>query len=378
MSEGKIWNLIAKKLSGEASEEEIHELEVQLKANPDLHYPIQTLMSFWDAAPASNRNETGMALEKHLKRMEGLGIDLNETNHKKEGKSGEKSPQIPSKRGKNWKFLAIGFPCFVLVMAGWVYFLPKFLPPSGFISPALQAKTPSVISTRNGSKTNLVLPDGSQVWLNAGSKLSYDKNYGNTIREITLTGEAFFDVEHNAEKPFIIHTDKMDIKVLGTRFNVKSYPADRTSEASLLRGSIEVSIKDRPGQKIVLKPNEKIVILNGGRDQEPGPASRFATDNPVPHIAIRNLTYQTGGEEIVETSWVENKLIFQDETFKDLAAQMERWYGVLIKFDDPSKEDLRFTGSFKNETIQQALEALLLSAKFNYSIRDNEITIKDK
>ncbi len=75
-------------------------------------------------------------------------------------------------------------------------------------------------------------------------------------------GEAFFDVAHNAERPFVIHTARIDIKVLGTRFNVKSYPTDKTTEATLLRGSIEVSIKDRPNETIILKPDEKLVVAN--------------------------------------------------------------------------------------------------------------------
>src|SRR5437588_18774 len=90
-------------------------------------------------------------------------------------------------------------------------------------------KTGNEFFTQNGSRTNLVLPDGTRVWLNAGSRITYDKNYGITLREVGLTGEAFFDVAHNSGKPFVIHTARIDIKVLGTRFNVKSYPLDKTT-----------------------------------------------------------------------------------------------------------------------------------------------------
>ena len=121
------------------------------------------------------------------------------------------------------------------------------------------------VTTKYGSKTDIQLPDGSKVWLNSGSSLKYDKQFGKELREVVLSGEAFFDVVRNAEKPFIIHTTNMDIKVLGTRFNVKSYANDKQSEASLIHGSIEVFIKKEGLKKILSEPNHKIVVMN---DQE--------------------------------------------------------------------------------------------------------------
>ena len=120
----------------------------------------------------------------------------------------------------------------------------------------------SEISTRYGSRTKLLLPDSTQVWLNSGSKLSYNKTYGNGTREVTLSGEAYFDVVKNPAHPFIIHTVNIDIKVLGTAFNVKSFPGEKNTETSLIRGSIEVTFKNRPSEKIILKPNEKLITAN--------------------------------------------------------------------------------------------------------------------
>ena len=106
----------------------------------------------------------------------------------------------------------------------------------------------------------MLLPDGSTVWLNAGSRLTYDSLYGTTLREVTLSGEAYFDVVKNPKKPFIIHTGKINIRVLGTVFNVKSYPEEQTIETSLIKGSIEVSFPSQPSKKIILKPNQKLII----------------------------------------------------------------------------------------------------------------------
>ena len=235
MQEENIWNLVAKRLSGEASDEELSELENLLRSNPDLHYPLQTIMDIWNQSHPQIDQEAGIAFEKHLGRMRNQNVDWDlryPENGLREGK-----------RKNNKKEWLLGLAAFLMAFSVIALVFEKsHNSTETFQAASSGQKNNSEISTKNGSKTNVILPDGSQVWLNAGSKLSYDKNYGNTIREINLTGEAFFDVVHNVEKPFIIHTSKMDIKVLGTRFNVKSYPTDKTTEATLIRGSIEVFV----------------------------------------------------------------------------------------------------------------------------------------
>jgi ferric-dicitrate binding protein FerR (iron transport regulator) len=233
------------------------------------------------------------------------------------------------------------------------------------------------IFTSNGSRTHLTLPDGTIVWLNAGSRITYEKNFDANLRAVTLTGEAFFDVAPNASKPFVIHTAHIDIRVLGTSFNVKSYPSDKTTEATLIRGSIEVSIRNRTSDRIVLKPNEKLIVNNEDSAllAKESAVHRRKIDESL--VVISKPTYEHNSGAIIETSWIDNKLIFQDEAFSDLARKMERWYGITIRFDGTGKEDLRFTGTFEKETIQQALDALKLTGNFNYSIDGTQITIHD-
>ncbi len=116
-------------------------------------------------------------------------------------------------------------------------------------------------------------------------------------------------------KPFIIHTTKIDIKVLGTRFDVKSYPSDKTTEATLIRGSIEVSFKDRPTEKIILKPNEKIVVANTSTETVAATAKPVSKPTDEPIVSLRGLTHEEKTGAILETAWVDNKLIFRDESF---------------------------------------------------------------
>ena len=367
MAEDLTWNLIAKKLSGEASEEDLKDLERLLRENPDLHYPVQTIMDLWVSDLKFNQHEAHDAFHKHVERMKELKIDYR---YQQDDQFAEGT------KGKNkWVFF---WPALIVVLIGTVFIGVRN---SGSKTPVPQniaketEKPVNQISTKNGSRLDFLLPDGTKVKLNAGSSITYDSSFDKTIREVTLSGEAYFDVIRNKEKPFIIHTSKINIKVLGTEFNVKSYPADYTTEASLIRGSIEVTFKDKSDKKIILKPKQKIVVRN---DQKAGEiVESFKKNNHVkdPEIpeGITKLTYENKTGAIIETSWVQNKLIFQNESFEEIARQLERWYGVSIIFKNDQLKGNQLTGSFKNETIRQALNALKLTAPFNYGIDNNNI-----
>jgi transmembrane sensor len=380
------WNLIAKKLSGEASPQELQELEQLLRGNPELHYPMQTLTDLWHSCGPGRQAAAEKAFDRHLDRMTELNVDFTSESSLAEPveKTSHEDPSfLPlsssvGKYPKRRRFLLFAAPC-VLLTIGLALLVfrtgqgkrPLF--PNTAILPGSVLKE---VRTDYGSRTHLVLPDGTRVWLNAGSRITYNKNYAASLREVSLTGEAFFDVARNAEKPFVIHTDRIDIKVLGTRFNIRSYPADKTTETTLLRGSIEVSIKDRPSEKIILKPNEKLIVANDDSTlHRPGRMNHGSAGTGESLVTIRKPTYDQETGAIIETSWVDNKLIFREEEFGELSSQMERWYGVTIRFGDPGLEQLRFTGSFKGETIEQALNALKLTATFNYTIESNQILI---
>jgi transmembrane sensor len=372
MNQEFAWDLIAKKLAGGASQEELDQLEVLLKNDPALHYPLQIITDLWKHRPYNIKQTADNAFARHIARMEVMNVDFD-----KEKLTAPENSYLSSdlfvtkKKSKTKTMVLVSSSIFVLVMA---FFVVKY---SVFNADKKQAGSVqnnlSEISTHNGSKTNVVLPDGTIVKLNAGSKLTYDKSYGNTIREVDLTGEAFFDVVKNKEKPFIIHTKKINIKVLGTTFNVRSYPDEKT-ETSLVKGSIEVTFKDKPSEKIILKPNEKLIVTDDDLSLRSA-KTRSTKETFAPIVAISHLNYTKKDSTIIETAWVQNKFIFRDEMFKQLALRMERWYNVSIRFDNSGMEKLSFTGIFENETVQQALDALQLSGKFNYSMKENEIVI---
>ena len=376
------WNLIAKKLAGEATPDELKELEALLRNNPELHYPMQTITDLWRHTNPLDKAQVEKAFSEHLDRISDLEIDFTPATPAQSG-----DEPFPAKR-RNSKRIALYITpaaCLAIVMTWYNHSHSAKTPPLrvAAVHAAVPSNTGNEIYTANGSRTHLSLPDGTKVWLNAGSRIDYGKNYGLTcngvaLREVQLTGEAFFDVAPDAHKPFIVHTRGIDIRVLGTSFNVKSYPSDKTTEATLIHGSIEVSIRNRPKDKIILKPNEKLVVSNDDSLMK-APAPRRRQIRPESLLVISKPTYEQHSGAIIETSWVDNKLIFQSEGFSELARQMERWYGVTIRFDNPQLAELQFTGSFEKETVAQAMEALRFSVndKFNYSIEGNEVTIHD-
>jgi transmembrane sensor len=380
-----IWTLIAKKLSGDANPEELRELEGLLQSNPGLHSPMQTLSDMWNLAAPDDRQAAEQAFDRHLGRMQELKTDFDpqfagsDAGKAKSGDTGTVYP-FPRTKIKTRRLLILGTALAAASLLGiiFAYYFPSLIRGHTIDRPVGIAKVNSEVSTRNGSKTHLVLPDGTLVWLNAGSRIIYDKNFGITHREISLTGEAFFDVARNADRPFVIHTARIDIKVLGTRFNVRSYPTDKTTETTLIRGSIEVSIKDRPSEKIILKPDEKLVVANDDSTLHRNIPGRKSADTEESLVTIRKPTYEPATGAVIETSWIDNKLIFQDEEFSELAGRMERWYGVTIRFADPEAEKWRFTGTFQNETIQQELTAMQLTANFYYNIEGTQITVYKK
>ena len=364
------WILMARKLSGEATSDELIELDQLLRQDQHANYSKEILHDLWESRSVVDSQYVENKYKELVLQIQNMGLD--------DGKFDQDDHYIKNsqenfekKSWKKWSYLLGG----IAVGAGIVGILLFD------ISNVSQKKTTeqlakNEISTRKGSKTNLVLPDGTQVWLNASSKLDYTKDYGYKIREVTLSGEAYFDVVKNAEKPFIIHTSKMDIEVLGTVFNVKCYPGEKTTETSLVRGSIEVTMKDRQ-EKIMLKPNEKLIINNEEIKQDKKTESVKQAQSVIqkPIILLSHLTLLQKDNTIIETAWVQNKLIFVSETFEDVALKMERWYSVHIEFANETVKTARLTGNFEKETIVEALNALQLTTKFSYTIKNNIVII---
>ncbi|MEJ8843271.1 FecR family protein [Lacibacter sp. H375] len=368
MSRDKIWHLFSRRLANEASTEELLELQQLLDENPTLFHEIEAIEQLWHSEAQDDTDYLEATYHLHYEKMRKLGIEPKHIDEPELQTAQGGKGFFTSKRKKTIAMLSL-FAVSVIAF----FFIMK---PAAEISStsAEIATVPKEVTTKNGVSTKTVLPDGSTVWLNAGSKLDYTQIGTSRNREVHLIGEAFFDIVKNPKRPFIIHTSKIDVKVLGTKFNVKAYPNDKTVETSLVQGSVEVFVKNRPGEKYLLKPNQKLVLLNNAESD--ALANTTLSKSPkLPIIAIDHLTYRNEDTIAVETSWMQNKLVFENEAFAEVARKMERWYDVRIHFRNRALEDELLNGDFRKETLKQALDALRITTDFRYKIEDKTVLI---
>jgi transmembrane sensor len=378
MNEERVWYLLSVQLSGEATAEELEELNTLLKQYPELGLRTEIMRNIW----RSRQQPLPVTInhfDRHLQRLSNhlaqpaLQFDT-------EGiENGSADMELVPQRSRlRWLWLATaGVAASVLVF---------FLIFSSIGKEAVNPLASNTISTRPGSKSKVELPDGTQVWLNADSKLTYGQHFLGNTREVTLTGEAYFDVAHatSAETgqriPFIIHTSSIDIKVLGTAFNVRSYPGEKTIETALIRGSVEVTLHNNPDKKIVLKPDEKLIVKNDNatvtsNKMEQIDSVAINTDKEPMLTLSKIKPYKEDTSAHYETMWVKNKLAFENESFDRMLPKKERWYNVTILLKNESLKGLHFTGVFENKSLADVMEALSFSRGFHYEIKGDQVLI---
>jgi len=375
-SQGQFWILLSKKLSNEASFEELQELQSILLSNPDLHHKAEMLTEMWRQGSINSSTGSEAAYVRHImKHKDEFFVEENPIEVISKDPVFEKEPGFFQSLFSKKRLTIFTFFAFLVLTTGAIYL---FTQKKATNIPVEQAI--SSIVTKNGNRTKIVLPDGSQVWLNAGSNLDYNNSiFNKDLREVTLNGEAYFDVTRNAEKPFIIHTKKMDVKVIGTAFNVRSYSYEKTAEASLIKGSIEVTLKDRKDQIITLKPNEKISIATDEPKQQVSKAGKTTVVKndikPIPQIIVKELKANPTNNIIAEIAWTQNKLYFEDENLENIAPMLERWFGKKVEITNVSLKNLRYYGNFENETMEEVLSYLKLSKPFNFKIEADSVLI---
>jgi len=221
-----------------------------------------------------------------------------------------------------------------------------------------------------GERTKLVLSDGTTVWLNAGSKLSYPDVFTGDKRVVSLEGEAFFDVARHVDMPFFVHAGKVTVKVLGTRFDVKAYRGDAAVSTTLISGKVQVMMDGEPDKKIVLSPNEKLTVMNAVPETE---AASERVENAL-RYQVQGVP-KAGDDSLPETAWIENRLAFSNETFEDVARMLERRYDVQIDLTDNRLKQEHLSGVFEKETIGQVLDILKMTTKFKYSIEGKKVRL---
>ncbi|WP_222537694.1 FecR family protein [Pedobacter polysacchareus] len=382
MDNNRIIELLARKKANEATPRELEELKELLTSFPDALYFDEVVSEIWDQEQGiedMSEEELNTFYQAHqLKYKEelvfnsgkadaitGAGADISTET---EISSLAFTPDTPTKLN-SWfqKYSTVlGVACGIFIISMAAFFYLK--------NSAKEFDTQ--VFCGKGTRKKIQLPDGTLVWLNAESSLSYDSHLAdNKQRIVHLVGEAFFDVAHQKHRPFIVHTQQLSVKVLGTAFNVKAYEKDQGTEATLLRGSIELSMNDKPAEKIILKPSEKFATAapkknqankSGKQDQE------LPLDLMVESIVPLHIA---GAEYIEETSWKDNVLVFQNESLEDLKPRLERWFNIHIELGQTIPSNYRFTGVLKNENIKEALTAMQLIKPFHFKLKADDVII---
>lgn len=227
-----------------------------------------------------------------------------------------------------------------------------------------------------GSRSELNLPDGTEVILNAGSVVSYYNDYNTTNRNVSLTGEAYFKVAPNENIPFIVDAGSVSIKALGTEFNVKAYIDENIIEATLIKGKINITREgtDGPGQAVELVPNQKAIILSDEQGFLLENAVESDSIRPQPEktiIANLLIAPQVNTDQVI--AWTEGKLILRGETLDKLRVNLERKYDVTFVFLDDEVKKVSFTGVLLDETLEQVLNVISLSAPIRYSLEGKKV-----
>ena len=378
IQEERFWFLVSLRLSCEASPQEEAELEELLRHYPHWELRMQMLSNIWKSRPEPGPMDTGQnndipdTLSRHLQRLSNhlaMPVLQYEQPAPPEQDIAPGEAIIPSRHRIILRRITIGVAACLLCLGILVYLFSLNRHPAG-------GGGYNIVSTRPGSRTKVQLPDGTGVWLNADSRMTYQVNGSGPNREVQLTGEAYFEVARDKDHPFLIHTPTIDIRVLGTTFDVRSYSNEKNTEASLFQGSVEVMLRNNPDKKIVLQPNEKLIVHNNemsvaGIRSRP----RKEDDADEPLMTLQKLHFLQKDSSYVEALWTKNQLAFDNRSLREVALQIERWYGVKVTVTDPQMMDTRFSGVFEDESLQQVMEALRLSGNFHYLVRKKEVII---
>ena len=202
-----------------------------------------------------------------------------------------------------------------------------------------------------GGEYQVVLADGTKVWLNSASRLIYPQSFMGKERRVVLSGEAFFDVTHDAERPFVVETSRMNVKVLGTRFNVNDYDDNEEVSTTLVNGSVEIVSGDQQAFRLV--PGEQA----------------YGKENELEKREVNVRLY---------TSWIDGKFLFNNPELEETAKQISRWYDVEIFFSNENVKKVRFTGAIvKFKPLEDLVRMIESTSQVRFSVKGRTIVISE-
>ncbi|MEX1137275.1 MAG: FecR domain-containing protein [Balneolales bacterium] len=346
------WNLLHKYLSGECSLEEMQKVEGWLRADKKNQRFMDSLDKVWkvesddeievDAKSAWNSFQHKITDKQEQVREKRNIYPLNSKHskthtYKRDG------------RTVGFAFLAAA----VVLIAVLLYrFMPQMAPNPPEIQAAAEQPQMQEIITEQGQRTTFQLFDGTRVHLNADSKIEIPLAYGDSIRKVYLEGEAYFEVAHNRDKPFVVYSGDAYVEVLGTKFGVRAYEEDEQVQIAVEEGKVSL------GSSLSLDEEGKHITRNQvGLLAKSGEAKVFDTEEIQQYLG-----------------WKDGRLNFNGVAFSEVKPQLERWYNIDIVLADPAVRSQALTASFMDEPMTEVMNIISLSLDVNYEREGRIIT----
>ena len=256
----------------------------------------------------------------------------------------------------SWIKVAASVTIIIAVTAG-LYFLGNPNPATPASQPPSAIAEMEKRSNAAGEKSVLFLDDGSKVWLNSASTITFASDFtSGETRDVHLEGEAFFDVTHDANKPFIVHTSGIKVKVLGTSFNVRSYDEEKTIQTTLVTGKVQIEQPADHGQAV------GVLQLK--------PSQRAEFDKLSKIINVHEVVQVNAG------AWREDKLVFDETPIDEVLLQLERWYGVRIHVADRANLHCRLSATIAEESLKDVLKLMEVSHRISYTVSGKDVFIE--
>lgn len=337
--------------SGQLSTEDSTILNNWLKKSKENQLLFDQLSDIWQSANFIKHHET-IDVEKAWKEIE---YRLHKSN------SGQQQTRF--------KWLKVAAILVLAFISGGIghYFLSQKPVPT---EPPLQVEYVAPL----GSRSFIKMPDGSKIWLNAGTTLSYKTTFGSENREVNLSGEAFFEVTKNPDIPFVVQTSEISITALGTQFNVKAYADEKTIETTLVEGSVKLEgNKFKLAENVILKEKEKAVFTKHDRTFDLTTEKQSSTENNTKQKSELKIITPIEPEPII--SWKDERWIINNEKLGSLSKKLERRYAVNFIFDNDLLKEYSFGGTLEDETLEQVLDAICSSSPIKYLVEGKTVYI---
>jgi ferric-dicitrate binding protein FerR (iron transport regulator) len=337
----QMWKLIQRYISGDCTSDEYRIVEQWMDEDPANQNLVKDLTKIWEGAPAEDFHvNTEDAWKKfHKQHMRQPGSD---------------SKQYYSSHRNNWKTVITRAAAVILVVALAGFFSWQY------ISNGKQQEEKPVIAmqkltTKKGEKKQITFSDGTTITLNVASTLRFPKNFKGTDREVYLSGEAYFNVAHEKNRPFIVHTPETAIKVLGTQFDVRAWKEDEKTSVGVRSGKVALFSSDS------LNKEPSHIFLTNGQ----AASVRSGHISSKRNINVANMAL-----------WKSGGMYFKNTPFSKVVKRIEQRFDVQIKIENPGLEDVPFTSTFKHVGLKEILNVITASMGIQYAVKDSAIVFK--